>query len=58
MTYTHLSYYIDGLSKAQFRQAVLMLLGRGPSAQAYHFNRWLAQGCAFGSQDTGGEQLP
>jgi hypothetical protein len=53
-----MSYYIDGLSKVQFRQAVLMLLGRGPSAQAYHFNRWLAQGCAFGSQDTGGEQLP
>ena len=55
MVYTHLSYYLDGLSNAEFRQAVLMLLGRGPSEQAYQFNRWLAQGRASGSQDTRGE---
>ena len=54
MVYTHLSYYFDGLSKAEFRQAVSMLLGRGPSEQAYHFNRWLAQGRACGSPNTGG----
>ena len=55
MVYTHLSYSNDGLNPDEFQQAVLMLLSRGPSEQAYHFNRWLAQGRACGSQDTRGE---
>lgn len=53
LIYTHLAYYGDGLSKQEFKAAVLMLLTRGPSEQAYHYNRWLAQGHASGSAAAG-----
>jgi len=49
LLYTHIAYYGDGLSRAKFKEAVLMLLGRGPSEQAFHYNRWLAQGQACGT---------
>lgn len=44
LVYSHLAYYGDGLKPHEFKQAVLMLLSRGPSEQGYHYNRWLAQG--------------
>ena len=44
LLYTHLAYYGDGLSRQEFKAAVQVLLTRGPSEQAYHYNRWLAQG--------------
>lgn len=53
LLYTHIAYYGDGLSRAEFKEAVLMLLGRGPSEQAFHYNRWLAQGRACGTAPAG-----
>lgn len=53
LVYTHLAYYGDGLSRAEFKAAVEMLLSCGPSEQTFHYNRWLAQGRASGSQGTG-----
>jgi hypothetical protein len=49
LTYTHLAYYGDGLSKREFKAAVQTLLSRGPSEQAYYYNRWLAQGRVCGA---------
>lgn len=54
LTYTHLAYYGDGLSKREFKAAVQTLLSRGPSEQAYHYNRWLVQGRTCGAQEPGG----
>jgi hypothetical protein len=53
LVYTHLAYYGDGLSNAEFKAAIEMLLSCGPSEQAFHYNRWLAQGRASGGQGTG-----
>jgi hypothetical protein len=53
LTYTHLAYYGDGLSRGEFKAAVQTLLSRGPSEQAYHYNRWLARGRACGAQESG-----
>lgn len=41
ITVTHLSYYYDGLSQAQFREALAMLLSMAESAQEDHYNAWL-----------------
>lgn len=59
LLYTHIAYYGDGLSRTEFKEAVLMLLGRGPIEQAFHYNRWLAQGRACGTARAGKAlQLP
>lgn len=53
LVYTHLAYYEDGLSQAEFKAAVEMLLSCGPSEQTFHYNRWLAQGRASGVRGSG-----
>ena len=42
ITVTVLSYYYDGLSKAELREALTKLLSMKDSAQADYFKRWLA----------------
>ncbi|CAM9546328.1 unnamed protein product, partial [Sphacelaria rigidula] len=42
ITLTTLSYYYDGLSRAEFRQALATLLSMADSAQADYYNAWLA----------------
>jgi hypothetical protein len=53
LIYTHLAYFGDGLSLREFKEAVQTLLSRGPSEQAFHYNRWLQQGKASGNQVAG-----
>ncbi|MEW5310745.1 MAG: hypothetical protein WDW38_002512 [Sanguina aurantia] len=38
---THVSYYHDGLSKAELLAALKVLLGMGGNTQAAHYNAWL-----------------
>ena len=42
ITVTVMSYYYDGLSKAELREALTKLLSMKDSAQADYFKRWLA----------------
>ena len=42
ITVTVLSYYYDGLSKAELREALTKLLSMKDSAQADYFKRWMA----------------
>ncbi|CAM9398643.1 unnamed protein product, partial [Choristocarpus tenellus] len=44
VTLTFLSYYYDGLSKVEMRQALTFLLSMGPSAQVHHYTVWMKVG--------------